>query len=370
MRLALVEMRRRPSRFVTATVILTLIALLLLFLGGLLDGLVRNATSAIEAQDADLVVFSATSDASFPSSRLTSAERDAVDAAPGVVEVGALSVTQLGARVDGRNQRDLLDVALFSYEVAPAGVGEPPARGDAWADDSLREDGIEVGTTLRLGPARTPLRVAGFVSDLRYNGQATLWASTDTRREVHNANRPDTPEGDGVTQAFVVGVRGDDVAGVAAAIDAATGGATGTLTIADTANAQPGVEQQNSTFNQIIGVTAVVAVVVVALFFALLVVERTALYGVLKAMGARNSSLFGGVVLQAVVVTGFASVIGVGLALGAAAGIPAGSLPFQLSVGRIVTSVAFLLVAAVVGCAFSLRRVLRIDPAAAVGSAA
>ena len=40
MRLALRELRRRPGRFATATVILTLIAVLLMFLGGLLDGLI------------------------------------------------------------------------------------------------------------------------------------------------------------------------------------------------------------------------------------------------------------------------------------------------------------------------------------------
>ena len=39
MRLALRELRRRPGRFGVATVILTLIAILLMFLGGLLDGL-------------------------------------------------------------------------------------------------------------------------------------------------------------------------------------------------------------------------------------------------------------------------------------------------------------------------------------------
>ena len=56
--------------------------------------------------------------------------------------------------------------------------------------------------------------------------------------------------------------------------------------------------------------TVVIAIVVVALFFALITVERTALYGVLKAIGARSRTLFAGVVLQAVVVTLIASAIG------------------------------------------------------------
>ena len=66
----------------------------------------------------------------------------------------------------------------------------------------------------------------------------------------------------------------------------ATGGATEYAHRSPQAiDAIPGVEQQRATFNQIIGVTVVIAVVVVALFFALLTVERTGLYGVLKAIG-------------------------------------------------------------------------------------
>lgn len=374
MKLALREMRRRPGRFVTATVILTLIALLLMFLGGLLDGLVKSSTSAIEAQRAEVIVFSSTSQSSFPSSRLTGADRATIAAVPGAGEVGGLSVSQLGARVPGNGPRDLIDVAMFGYELAPAGVPDPPAAGQAFADDSLKDQGVTEGTTLELGPARTPITVVGFVSGLQYSGQGTLWAAADTRREVQNANRPDAREGDDVFQAFVVtgtgsGSEGGDAEALAAAIDDATGGATETLSVAAAATAQPGVEQQSSTFNQIIGVTVVIAIVVVALFFALLIVERTALYGVLKAIGASSSTLFGGVVLQAVAVTAIASVIGAAVSIGVASLIPAGGIPFQISAVRIASSVGYLLVAAVIGCAFSLRRVLRIDPASAIGSA-
>ena len=48
--------------------------------------------------------------------------------------------------------------------------------------------------------------------------------------------------------------------------------------------------------------------------------------------------------------------------------IPPGGIPLYISPGRIVLSVLLLLAAAVAGCAFSLRRVLRVDPASALGS--
>ena len=67
----------------------------------------------------------------------------------------------------------------------------------------------------------------------------------------------------------------------------------------DAIEAIPGVTEQRTTFNQILGVTVVIALVVIALFFALLTVERTALYGVLKAIGARSRTIFAGLVVQA-----------------------------------------------------------------------
>ena len=75
----------------------------------------------------------------------------------------------------------------------------------------------------------------------------------------------------------------------------ATGGATASRSLDAAIDALPGVQEQRSTFNQIIGVTAVVAAVVIALFFALITVERSGLYGVLKAVGASSAGLFAAV---------------------------------------------------------------------------
>ena len=104
MRIALRELRRRPSRFATATIILTLIAILLMFLGGLLDGLVQSATGAVRAQDADVIVYSSTARESFFRSRIPPELQDQVAAVPGVGEVGGLGVALLGGRVPGPEQ--------------------------------------------------------------------------------------------------------------------------------------------------------------------------------------------------------------------------------------------------------------------------
>jgi putative ABC transport system permease protein len=372
MKLALRELRRRPNRFAVATAILTLVAVLLMFLGGLLDGLVAGSTGALRRQDADAVVYAEGSEASLVRSRIGPEVRAEVEAVVGEDRVGGLGALQLGGRLDGRGPRDLVPIVLFGYELAPEGLpAEPPPTGDVYADESLRAEGIDEGTIIRLGPARTEARVVGFLSDSRYSGQGTLWGSLETWREATAANRPGAVVPDGTVQALVV--RDDparDGAALPDAIDEATAGATVSYTVDEAVDAIPGVSQQRTTFNQIIGVTVVVAVVVVALFFILLTVERVALYGVLKALGASSATLLAGVLVQAVVVTAIACVIGAGASLALDAALPAGSIPFTATVGRLLGSAAALMLAAVVGVAFSLRRVLRIDPASAIGGSA
>jgi putative ABC transport system permease protein len=59
--------------------------------------------------------------------------------------------------------------------------------------------------------------------------------------------------------------------------------------------------------------------------------------------------------------------VGAGIALVLDAAIPPGTIPYTLLPGRVLSSALFLLLAAIFGCVFSLRRVLRIDPASAIG---
>lgn len=372
MKLALRELVRRPGRFVTATVILTLIAILLMFLGGLLDGLIRTSTGAVRAQNGDALVFSESSQASFLRSRIEPADRALIESELGA-DVGGLGVVLLGARVPGNGPRDLANVAVWGYERAPDGVPEPPPAGQAWADTVLQADGVEIGDELLVGPARSPIVVAGWVDNTSYNGQAGLWADVATWRSVLNANRPDAALRDEVFQALVVrradpneGV--DSPAEMPEAIEQLLEGRVTALSVDQAIDEIPGVTEQQTTFNQILGVTVVIALVVIALFFALLTVERTALYGVLKAIGARSSTIFAGLVAQAVAVTAAAAIIAGAFVIVLDLVIPPGSIPLYISAGRIIISMVLLLIAAVIGCGFSLRRVLHIDPASALGS--
>ena len=364
--LPLRELRRRPSWFIVATVVLSFLATLLLFLGGLLDGLYLGSTGAIRAQQGDVIVFSSGARDSFLRSRITADVREQVAAADGVQEVGGIGFVLLGAQVPG--ETELADVAVAGYELPPKGVPQPPADGEGVADSRLEDQGVSTGDTILVGPAESPITIVGFVDDTSFLQQGSVWVNLPTWRVVQNANRPDSAVADDVVQALVVKGAGSNGASLADAIDAATAAATTTLTVDEAVLALPGVKQQGDTFDQIIYSTLVVVLAVVGLFFSLLTIERIGLYGVLKAIGASTGRLFAGVVMQAIIVATISFVIGSLLALAASAALPAG-VPLQLTPGRFAFTFAGLLVAAVLGSAISLRRVTRVDPASAIGNA-
>ena len=362
MNLPLLELRRQPSRFIVATVVLSFLATLLMFLGGLLDGLYLGSTGAIRAQQADVIVYSESARDSFLRSRITGEMRAQVEAADGVEEVGGIGFVLLGAQVPG--EADTANVAVAGYETPPKGVPAPPPDGQGIADTRLEDAGASKGDIILVGPQQTPIEIIGFVDDTSYLQQSSVWVNLSTWRAVQNSNRPDSTVSDDIVQALVVSGSGDLVT----SIDTATAGATATLTKDDAVLALPGVKQQGDTFNQIIYSTLVVVLAVVGLFFSLLTLERLGLYGVLKAIGASTRRLFAGVVLQAVIVAVVAFVIGSLLAIGAAAALPA-AVPLQLTPARFLSTFIGLVAAAVLGSAVSLRKVTKVDPASAIGNA-
>jgi putative ABC transport system permease protein len=365
MRLAWKELIRRPGRFVVAGGALTLLVLLLLFLGGLLDGLFLNSSGAIRAQDADAIVFSDDARQSFLRSSIDEATRAQVEAVDGVEAVGGLGLSLLGVQLP--DQADIENGAVAGYDRPTATLPEPPQPGQAYADRDLQDAGAELGDSALVGPAEVPLEIVGWVQDSNYLLQYGLWVAPETWREVQNANRPDAVLVDGEFQVLTVeAAEGADPEEVRADIDRATG-TTESLSQQGAVFAVPGIVEQNATFGAVIWVTLFVAGLVVALFFALLTLERLGLYAVLKAVGAPSRALVAGLVLQSVAVALGAFLIGGALTFGLAQLIPA-SVPVQFEVGRAVFIAVAVIVASIIGALVSLRRIIAVDPASALGS--
>jgi putative ABC transport system permease protein len=125
------------------------------------------------------------------------------------------------------------------------------------------------------------------------------------------------------------------------------------------------VREQATIFGYIKAVTLTVALVVVGLFLSFLTLERTPLYAVLKAVGASSRQLFTGVVAQAVIIT-LVAVLTAVLVTWGLTHVPLG-LPATMRFERVVETLVALGFTAIAGSVVSLRRVVNIDPASAIG---
>jgi len=359
MKLAWLELRRRPGRFAIVGSALVVLVLLMLFLGKLLDGLFLGSTGAIRAHEADFFVYSEDARSSLLRSSITDADLDVED-----IDASGFGVTLLGIAIPG--EQEIANGSISGYERASGRLPEPPSTGQGYGDDSLRDLGAEVGDVVEIGPMRTPIELIGWVDDSNYLLQNSIWVNGETWRRVQNENRPDAPIADDEWQVGVVHWpewRSDAPDGDL--VSRLTGGSV--LDERGATFAIPGVPEQNSTLTAVIWTTAFVIAVIVALFFALLTLERTGLYAVLKANGASNRMLIGGLILQAVVIALVAYAIGGLLSWLLGLAVPP-EVPVQYTTSRAMFVLVAVVVAAVIGGLVSFRRVLRIEPAAAIGA--
>jgi putative ABC transport system permease protein len=346
-----------------------------LVLNALADGLYFGATGAIRTSGADLYVFSKDGRRQLARSTLPTAFEATIAGVPGVAAVAGVGALQgTGRTPTGAT----IDVALIGYTPEQPGgpshaingrIPRPDESFAAAADVSLEDKGIRIGDAITFSGTSQPITIVGFTSDSRYQLQPTLWTTIDTWRTVRNVARPEFQGRQDDVQAFAVQLASGASANItASAIDAALGGQTETIDRATAVLALPGVKQQRSTFNQIIYTTFLVAAIVIALFFALITLEKRTQLAVLKALGASNRYLAAGIFVQSLLISAIAVVTGIVLSRLLATALPS-SVPITFRAATAVTIAAATVITGALGAAFSFRRVTRIDPASALGGA-
>ena len=357
------ELTRSKGRFSAVVAALALIVFLVLVLGALADGLFYGATGAVRSTDATAYAFSDDAEGSLIRSRLEESAVASFAAAPGVEAAGPVGVLLTG----GSGPQGDVDLAIFGLN----GVGmpttlvegrlpDPGEQGVAAVDTRLESEGVTIGSQVSVG--EVAVEVVGFVSDAAYQLQPTVWTSLADWRAMRDAVRPELRgQPTAINAVALQTASGADLDAIAAANPG-----TSVLTSDEVGLAIPGVAQQKSTLNSIIYTTIAVATLVVALFFALLVLEKRELFAALKALGTRTGALGRAVFVQAIVASVLGIVIGTIVARLFGLIIPS-TVPTLFRTDTLIQIAIFTLVAGALGAAFSLRRIARIDPATAIG---
>jgi putative ABC transport system permease protein len=343
--ISLRDLQWRRRRFVIAVVSAALAFALTLLLEGTMAHLRNESSRMVGLFDANAWVVSRGASGPFTTAQLIpTATKDVVGAASGVTEASPLLVAR--ATVNS------LDVNVVGYELG--GVTQPPTvhagrqanrRGEAMVDTEL---GLKVGDDVTIGGKSFPV-VGTTTNTTFYFGQSTIFLPIEDVDETVLAGQP---------LASAIVTRGTPT-GLPEELSV--------MTNADVSkDLSRTLKQSTQTLSLINGLLWLTAAGVIGSIIYLTALERVRDIAVLKATGASGRGVMGGLALEALILAVLAAAIAIVLAL-----LLKPMFPFRVEIPA-KTYVTLLVVATVVGMLASvagLRRVARVDPAAAFGAA-
>jgi putative ABC transport system permease protein len=366
-RLALAEIRRAKLRFALLIGAVALLVFLILFQQALAGSLVGQFIGGLQKQSATVLVYSADARRSVDASRILPAQLAHVAKVPGVAASGPIGEATFSARLgDG----ELKDTTVFGYELGGPGAPTtlssgrlPAAPGEAVASSSDASAGYGIGQVIEVVPGDTKITVVGLADGIQFNVQPTLFTSYGTYEELVRTTNP-AATGVLANLAGVETASGVDPATLATDITRRVPGVEA-LDRTTAVASIPGVSSIQQSFGIILALAFVVVVLLTGFFFLIITVQKLSSLTLLRAVGASSWYLLGNLVLQVVIVIGAALAIAIPLTVFSISAVSNDAFTATIE-PRIVlyTAVAILLLGVVAAFA-AMRRVARIDPAAA-----
>lgn len=350
MYLALRELQYHKLRSALVGGIVALIAFMVFMLMGLTRGLSRDSASLILETPAERFVTTKDAEGVFTRSFLTPEQVKDLQAQ----SAGATAFAQTFVSF-GNGDRQLSGVLLG---VDPAGFLAPSSSegarlGTAGAvvDESLKEDGVKLGDTITLKPSGETLKVVGFSRSARLNHQAGIFVSLDEWHKLNSRTR-------GTVNAVALKTQSPEVQGDYSV-----------LSRAQTLQVLPGYREEQGSLTMIQVFLVAVAAFVMAAFFYVMTLQKTAQFGLLKAIGAGTRKLAGSLLAQMLLLTLLAVAFAAAMTLGMVQLLPSG-MPFHLTPQNIAAASGLLVLVAALASLLSLRSIARVDPLIAIGTTA
>jgi putative ABC transport system permease protein len=367
MRLALAEIRRAKLRFALLTGAVALLVFLILFQQSLAGSLLGQFTGGLENQSATVLVYSADARRSVDGSRLLPQQVAAISNVDGVAAAGPVGEGSFTVKL---GSGDLKDTTVFGYELNGPGFPTtlsagrlPQTDGEAVASAADASEGYAIGQRLTVVPGDTPVSIVGLAQDIQFNVQPTLFVSYPTYENFVRATNPDAT---GVLPNLVgvEPVSGVDPTTLAASITQQVQGVEA-LDRSTAVASLPGVSSIQQSFAIILGLAFVVVILLTGFFFLIITVQKTQSLTLLRAVGASGGFLLRNLVLQVVLVIGAALFIAVPLTVFSVSATSSDTFAATMDPSVVLVTSVVIMVLGVIASIGAMRRVAKIDPAAA-----
>lgn len=343
------EIRRNKLKFGLIIGVLTMISYLLFLLSGLANGLINMNKEGIDKWQADAIVLN--KDANQTVQQSVFNKKDIENKYK-----KQATLKQTGEIVSNGHQKD--NVLVFGVEkssfLVPSLIEGHKATKDneVLADETLKNKGFKIGDTLSLSQSDEKLHIVGFTESAKYNASSVIFTNDATIAKINPRLT-----GDKINAVVVRDTNWKDKK-LNQELEA--------VSINDFIENLPGYKPQNLTLNFMISFLFVISATVIGIFLYVMTLQKTSLFGILKAQGFTNGYLANVVISQTVILALFGTAFGL-LLTGVTGAFLLDAVPVKFDVLTLLVFAIVLMIVSVLGSLFSILTIRKIDPLKAIG---
>ncbi|MCQ1463918.1 ABC transporter permease [Staphylococcus aureus] len=343
------EIRRNKLKFGLIIGVLTMISYLLFLLSGLANGLINMNKEGIDKWQADAIVLN--KDANQTVQQSVFNKKDIENKYK-----KQATLKQTGEIVSNGHQKD--NVLVFGVEkssfLVPSLIEGHKATKDneVLADETLKNKGFKIGDTLSLSQSDEKLHIVGFTESAKYNASPVIFTNDATIAKINPRLT-----GDKFNAVVVRDTNWKDKK-LNQELEA--------VSINDFIENLPGYKPQNLTLNFMISFLFVISATVIGIFLYVMTLQKTSLFGILKAQGFTNGYLANVVISQTLILALFGTAFGL-LLTGVTGAFLPDAVPVKFDVLTLLVFAIVLMIVSVLGSLFSILTIRKIDPLKAIG---
>ncbi len=343
------EIRRNKLKFGLIIGVLTMISYLLFLLSGLANGLINMNKEGIDKWQADAIVLN--KDANQTVQQSVFNKKDIENKYN-----KQATLKQTGEIVSNGHQKD--NVLVFGVEkssfLVPSLIEGHKATKDneVLADETLKNKGFKIGDTLSLSQSDEKLHIVGFTESAKYNASPVIFTNDATIAKINPRLT-----GDKINAVVVRDTNWKDKK-LNQELEA--------VSINDFIENLPGYKPQNLTLNFMISFLFVISATVIGIFLYVMTLQKTSLFGILKAQGFTNGYLANVVISQTLILALFGTAFDL-LLTGVTGAFLPDAVPVKFDVLTLLVFAIVLMIVSVLGSLFSILTIRKIDPLKAIG---
>jgi putative ABC transport system permease protein len=339
MNIAWKEIKKNKVRFLILGSIVFLVSLLTFIISGLANGLSQDNAALIKDLPSGQFYMDEDANETYNLSRIDSSIQEKIlnkqkDAA-------ALSI-QMGFLNDEAGKQRSVAFVTSTHSKLFNNV----KNGEIVLDRSLEDEGIKVGDTLTNNQYSGKFVVKGFVDQKKYSHAPVTYISMEDYGEIYR-----------VEEMQLVFVPGGDSSQEIAGLQS--------FTKKDFLNTIPSYSAEQMSLNMIVWFLVIISGMLFAIFFYMMNVQKIGLYGILKAIGVKTSTLFKMMWTQMIFITVIALAISVTLSQVFNIIAPK-EMPFSLTPETTLQLSVVFLIIGFIGATLSGVQIKKVEPLQAI----